>query len=67
MTRRHFKAIADTLARFADRIPAPVLWDLANELADLCAAENPRFDRQRFRTACGLDAWARPQAADTAA
>ncbi len=65
MTRRHFQAIADVLARHADVIPAETLWDLADDLADVCAAENPRFDRQRFRTACGLDAWQRPRLQDS--
>ena len=60
MSRRHFQALADIIARFADIIPADVLWDLADDLADLCARENGRFDRQRFRVACGFDAWNRP-------
>ena len=60
MTRRHFQALADVITRFADRIPADVLWDLCNGIADICARENGRFDRQRFRTACGFDAWNRP-------
>ena len=60
MTRRHFQALADVMARFADIIPADVLWDLADDIADLCARENGRFDRQRFRVACGFDAYQRP-------
>ena len=33
-----------------------VLYSVAMELARELRAENPRFDRQRFLTACGLDA-----------
>ena len=60
MSRRQFVALADVVASFVDRIPPRVLWDLANDIADICARENGRFDRQRFRTACGLDPWNPP-------
>ena len=33
-----------------------VLYSVAMELARELRAENTRFDRQRFLTACGLDA-----------
>ena len=33
-----------------------VLYSVAMELARELRAENARFDRQRFLTACGLDA-----------
>ena len=35
--------------------PGDVLFSVASELARELAAENPRFDRQRFWAACGLD------------
>ncbi len=64
MTRKHFQALAEIVSRYSEIIPLSILWDLADDLADVCATENPRFDRQRFRTACGLDAWQRPRLRD---
>ena len=64
MTRKHFQALANVVARYSNIIPPSILWDLADDIADVCAAENPRFDRQRFRTACGVDAWQRPRLRD---
>ena len=60
MSRRQFRALAEVVASFADKIAEPIRWELCNAIADICAAENGRFDRQRFREACGLDAWNRP-------
>lgn len=59
MTKKHFEAIA---AMFAKRMGNPTipsearqaLIALANEQADYFAAENPRFNRAMFLTACGL-------------
>ncbi len=61
MSRRQFKALAAVLASFADRIAPRVLWDLADDIADICSAENGRFDRQRFRRAVGLDEYSPPK------
>ena len=60
MSRRHFRALAEVVAGFADRISDGLRWELCNAIADVCAGENRHFDRQRFREACGLDAWNRP-------
>lgn len=55
MTKRHFEAIA----RIVDRrraLDAPgdaSFFNLVSDLADFFKAENPRFDRARFLTACG--------------
>jgi hypothetical protein len=62
MTRRHFQAIADVLAgelalALADGSPADAqvtLRNLTASLADVCAAENPRFDRAKFYAASGF-------------
>lgn len=57
MTRKHFKALAAIVKRYVDASPtknAPSLRPLAEELADLCAAENPNFVRARFLLACGF-------------
>jgi hypothetical protein len=59
MTKRHFEAIAKILkdAR-GDAIAnseAPYqVSDVALAMADYFGEENPRFDRARFLTACGL-------------
>ena len=64
LTRRHFKAIAAALSlvrpvpeRYAHMNSydaAVVQWrDSVCRLADMCAAENERFDRHKFYEACG--------------
>ncbi len=57
-TRTHYKAIAEivrhtatSVCKFENLFHTP----LANELADYFAADNPRFDRARFLTACGVE------------
>jgi hypothetical protein len=64
MTRRHFNALAALVASYA--IPngsgSVGVEKLASDLADLCARENGRFDRERFLAAClpqhqGCDDW----------
>lgn len=50
MTKRHFEAIAAILR---DYPPAKVM-SIGLRLADYFASENPRFDRERFLTACGF-------------
>lgn len=52
MTRKHFRAIAAILANNA-RAQYPQNIDaLVSDFANLLAESNPRFDRQRFVTAC---------------
>lgn len=52
MSRKHYKAIAKIFKRrlHIDRDSSRLLDDLA----DYFAADNPNFDRERFRTACGF-------------
>lgn len=53
MSRKHFTAIARAIAQ----IPHPEARKLACEaLARVCATMNPRFKRERFLTACNVDA-----------
>ena len=52
MTRQHFQKIAETI-KFLD-LPDEHKRKVANDLADMCASTNGRFDRQRFLTACGF-------------
>lgn len=63
MTKRHFIAIAALLENanlaVVDEYGNPqaadiVTADLCDAMASYFASENPRFDRQRFLTACGL-------------
>ncbi len=59
MTRKHFEAIAAALfiARdAADGLDERLGVDRAiREVALACAGFNPRFDRDRFETYCGLE------------
>jgi len=58
MTRRDYVAIAAALAAEracwtkADGIFA--LTSAANRIADVMSRDNPRFDRERFLAACGV-------------
>lgn len=66
MTRKHFNAIAAALKESNDDLVESItsdddLWLLnrAHEytcynIANVCAAENPNFDRKRFLEACGV-------------
>ena len=56
MTRRDFEALAEVLHRFSADYPdqhCEVEW-LAEQLAEVLANANPRFDEVRWRTACGV-------------
>ncbi len=64
MTRKHFRAIAKLLkehypgvdATPTYTVPALYSWvELVRSVADMCAETNPRFDRERFITACYPD------------
>lgn len=57
MSRKHFQAIADAVkdsqvATWGDA--ETQRFRLADNLADVCAAENGRFDRGRFLAACNV-------------
>ena len=64
MTKKHFEAIAAAIAQanmlygatqYGEQAPPrTVLETVANNLATICAAENPNFDRARFLRACGV-------------
>lgn len=55
MTRRQFEALAALVKSYAEN-GGSVGWNkLAADLADLCAAENPRFNRDLFIAACFPD------------
>lgn len=70
MTRKHFKAIADTVLATRQRIEKmydnnelsldakqdciATLKQQAEALADMCHNENALFNRQKFMEACGF-------------
>ncbi len=52
LTKRHFEKLAHALSTMPD---AGLRAVMALQLADICADDNPRFDRARFYTACDLE------------
>lgn len=58
MSRKDYVAIADVFAKAADstvrRTKRDVARELAEEVANVFAADNPAFDRERFLKACGV-------------
>lgn len=69
MSKKHYitvaRLIADEVEKSSPRAAEPTrlgsISDIARGLADLFAADNSRFDRQRFYFACALDDNGRPQ------
>ena len=62
LIRKHFKAVAEIIVKQTQlniggiHTPKFLYADnLAGELADYFATQNPRFDRERFMKACGLE------------
>jgi len=51
MSRKHFTALAAAVRQIADPSERRRTAEL---IADVCAASNDRFDRQRFYSACGV-------------
>ena len=61
MSRKHFIKLAEAQKWHADKLPPDRFWDLVDDVVDVCARDNGRFDRQRFRRACGVDEWNHPR------
>lgn len=57
MTKKDYELIAEVIAVRCKRYPYynGVDVELINELADALQAENDRFDRERFLTACKIE------------
>jgi len=53
MTRKHFRQMATEVAAMTDRKAARLM---AESLAGMFSAANPRFNRSMFMTACSLTA-----------
>jgi hypothetical protein len=58
VTRKDYEAIAERIARSVDKYQYDegknILAELVEDLAEEFAEENPRFDYDKFVTACGL-------------
>lgn len=67
MTRKDYNALADAISvvragvAYAPAMSGPqraasvaAVGELAHAVAAVCAADNPRFDRDRFLIACGV-------------
>jgi len=66
MTKKHFKAIAEIIKYEVERSRSDIsdrylsgrhdaTRDIALSLTSFCATKNPRFDRAKFLTACGIE------------
>jgi hypothetical protein len=51
MSRKHYIAVAERIRRIDTR---PAREQIAHDMADIFAEDNPRFDRARFLEACGV-------------
>ena len=55
MTRKDYVETAKILNLFADNIDSHVFQDLIFEFSEWFSADNPRFDEDRFWSACTKD------------
>lgn len=55
MSKKHYEAAAKMIRdKYPHKVDAAPKNEVANFFANFFAADNPRFDRKRFLTACGL-------------
>lgn len=54
LTRKDYVTLADILESFSDLIERFTFEDLVEDIADYCASDNPNFDYEKFRQACGV-------------
>ena len=58
MTKKDYELIANTVKEvkrlYASKSDSPILTILMFELARELKKENPKFDKQKFANACGL-------------
>jgi hypothetical protein len=59
MTKRHFIAFANVLKSLKPATTTGAgyrMWvDAVQSIASVCGSSNPRFNRETFYSACGLD------------
>ncbi len=53
MTKRHFEAFAREIKNSPE--PESVKWSCAIIVCNIASDFNPRFNRERFMRACGLE------------
>lgn len=54
LTRKDYVTLADILESFSQLIERFTFEDLVEDIADYCASDNPNFDYDKFRQACGV-------------
>lgn len=58
MTRKDYERIVSAIRGVAKAkgatVPKPIV-ETAQSISDALAADNPRFDRERFLKACGIE------------
>jgi uncharacterized membrane protein YjgN (DUF898 family) len=54
MTRKDYNLIAEVIANSQGLTRVGIINTVAERMADALQADNPRFDRARFLTACGV-------------
>jgi hypothetical protein len=54
LTRKTYEAQAAIIKKHVPKAGRDVCYEMATDLADYYAKDNPRFDRTRFFEACGL-------------
>jgi hypothetical protein len=58
MTRKDYRAIAERLARSADKYQFDegrnIVAEVVEDLVEVFGEDNPRFDADKFRKACGI-------------
>ena len=54
LTRKDYVTLADILESFSELIERFTFEDLVEDIADYCASDNPNFDYEKFREACGV-------------
>jgi hypothetical protein len=57
MTKRHLEQLAEGVRQYVrtSRVTHVQHRLLAQAIADICERHNPRFNRQKFLTACGVN------------
>jgi hypothetical protein len=59
MTRKHYEQLAKMIRQHRqddDGTNSATIASIADSLACICESDNPRFNRETFFTACGMDA-----------
>ena len=57
LTRKVFEEQAAIIKKHLPKVGRDFSYDMATDLADYFASDNPRFDRGRFFEACGVDGY----------